>query len=124
MTLRLTQPAGDDDATPRDGGAADLRARLRGARVYCAGGLASVDHEDLETALTAHGASAAGALDDCTLAVVGDGNWPLAMPGSRGDRLRVLEELDRRAARGLLVVGERELMTALGVADPRDGPAD
>jgi len=120
MTLRLTQSAEDD---PDNDAEADLRRRLRGARVYCAGNLASMDHEDLERALTTHTATLTEEMNDCTLAVVGDGNWPLAMPGSKVDRLRVLEELDKRATRGLAVVGERELIAALGIVSADEAGA-
>ena len=79
MTLRLTQSAEDEPGNGADGA---VRRRLQGARVYCAGNLASMDHEELERALTSHAATLTEELTDCTLAVVGDGNWPLAMPGS------------------------------------------
>lgn len=96
-------------------GAARLRAPLRkGARVYCAGRLASMDTEQFEHLLDKHGAQPAP-LADCTLAVVGEGLWPLAISGSEDDRLQVLERLDTRAKSGLPVLGEREFLAALGL---------
>ena len=53
----LTQPAEDQPDKDAD---SDLRRRLRGARVYCAGNLAAIDHEELEKALAAHTATLPG----------------------------------------------------------------
>src|SRR5258705_1262488 len=92
---------------------------LRGARVFCAGPLACMDHEGFEEVLTAHGAVPAASMDDCTLAVVGEGHWPPALAGAPGSRLHVLEELDRRVDRGLAVLNEKQFVAALGLANAR-----
>src|SRR5882757_9750681 len=95
-------------------GAADP---IRGARVFCAGPLACMDHEAFEEALAARGAVPAASMDDCTLAVVGEGHWPPALAGSPGSRLHVLEELDHRVDRGgLTVLSEKQFVAALGLA--------
>jgi tetratricopeptide (TPR) repeat protein len=88
---------------------------IRGARVFCAGPLACMDHEAFEEVLTARGATPAASMDDCTLAVVGEGHWPPALAGAPGSRLHVLEELDRRVDRGLAVLSEKQFVAALGL---------
>jgi DNA-binding transcriptional MerR regulator len=81
-----------------------------------------MDHEAFEEALTARGATPASSMDDCTLAVVGEGHWPPALAGSPGSRLHVLEELDRRVDRGLAVLSEKQFVAALGLDAPCPEP--
>jgi tetratricopeptide (TPR) repeat protein len=74
-----------------------------------------MDAESFEQLLVNHGASP-GTLDDCTLAVIGAGLWPMTLAGAKDSRLAVLEELDRRAkSQGVIVIGERDLVTGLGL---------
>jgi tetratricopeptide (TPR) repeat protein len=96
-------------------GGRDLSELLRDVRVFVAGTLACMDAESFEQVLSTYGASL-GTLADCTLAVIGEGLWPMTLAGAKDSRLAVLEELDRRArSEGVAVIGERDLVQGLGL---------
>jgi tetratricopeptide (TPR) repeat protein len=120
MTIRIADHAKVKKGAGKGGkrGAAAPAAAdpLRGARVYCAGPLACMDHEAFEQLLISRGASVAASMDDCTLAIVGEGHWPPALAGSPGSRLQVLEELDQRVnSAGLVVLSEKQFASAMGL---------
>jgi DNA-binding transcriptional MerR regulator len=124
MTIKL---ADYRDPPARPAGDAAASATLRGARVARVGRLAALDPEEFDRACERHGAAAAADLGGATVAVVGAGPWPRARwgrPAAAGeDRLAVLEELDRRATAGeLVVLTEPEFLARIGL-DPSGAAA-
>src|SRR5687767_12274749 len=111
MTIKLVDHR--EPIPARDDGGRDVAALLKGACVARVGRLAALDPEEFDRVCERHGATPVADLAGCTVAVIGEGQWPRTRRGARecGDRLTVLEELDRRAtAKQLVVLQEREFV--------------